>query len=53
MNSSGTSVPTLSSGAVPELGFAVGASCAVKSAIALVLLDTAGAGDSWRVPLAG
>lgn len=38
MRSSGTSVPTLSSGAVPELGFAVGASCAVKSALALVLL---------------
>lgn len=38
MSSSGTSVPTLSSGAVPELGFAVGASCAAKSAVALVLL---------------
>lgn len=38
MSSSGTSVPTLSPGAVPELGFAVGASCAAKSAVALVLL---------------
>lgn len=38
MSSSVTSVPTLSPGVVPELGFAVGASCAVKSAVALVLL---------------
>lgn len=38
MSSGGPSVPTLCPGAVPELGFAVGAPCAAKSAVALVLL---------------
>lgn len=38
MSSGGPSVPTLCSGAVPEPGFAVGAPCAAKSAVALVLL---------------